>query len=72
MRYNTARVVMDHDESIRAEGDYWFKDFTRVIQSFVEDSLADRNNLDDDLLRLSLAYYSLKHPDVLSGLIQLI
>ena len=24
-----ARVVMDHDEGIRAEGDYRFKNFTR-------------------------------------------
>ena len=32
------------------EGDYRFKDFTRVSQSLVERSLADENNLDEFLL----------------------
>src|SRR5260221_13187297 len=45
-----ARMVVDHDESTRAEGDNRFKDFPRVSQSFVERSLADRNHLDEFLL----------------------
>jgi hypothetical protein len=47
---NSARMIVDHDEGIRAEGDYRFKDFPRVSQSFVEGSLADRNRLDEFLL----------------------
>jgi hypothetical protein len=43
-------MFVDHEERISAEGDYRFKDFTRVSQRFVEGSLADRNNLDEFLL----------------------
>jgi len=41
---------VDHDEGVSAEGDYRFKDLTRVSQRFIEGSLADRNHLDKFLL----------------------
>ena len=49
-RWIPARMVVDHDEGICAKGDYWFEDFTRVSQSFVEGSLTDRDHLDEFLL----------------------
>jgi hypothetical protein len=50
MRYNPARMVVNHDEGVSAEGDDRFKDFPRVSQCFVEGSLTDRNHLDEFLL----------------------
>ena len=43
-------MIVHHDEGVSAEGNDWFKDFTRVSQRFVERSLADRNHLDEFLL----------------------
>ena len=43
-------MVVDHDESESAKNDYGFKNFTRVSQSFVQGSFADRNDLNKLLL----------------------
>jgi hypothetical protein len=40
--YPPARMVVNHEEGVSAEGDNRFKDFTRVSQRFVERPLADR------------------------------
>src|SRR5258708_36165731 len=49
MRYNSARMIVDHDEGVRTKGNYRFKDFPRVSQSLVEGSLADRKHFDEFL-----------------------
>ena len=45
MRYNTARVIMNHHKAVGRMSNDRFKDLARMSETLVDSALADRDDL---------------------------